>query len=133
MILGLGIDLVDIRRIEKLMQTHNARFLEKTFTKNEIEGAQKYTSLILKASYFAKRFAAKEAFAKAVGTGLSEEVTFLSIEISNLSSGKPYITLLNPTKDKLDKTYPNTKIKIDLSLSDEYPMAQACVIISTND
>lgn len=131
MIIGIGIDLVDIRRIQRLIDEQGTRFLEKTFTCGEIEGAHKYGTDRLRAAYFAKRFAAKEAFAKAVGKGFGEEVTFLGIEVYNKPSGQPCIELYGKTKEILHKSFDKVKIKIDLSLSDEYPMAQACVVIST--
>ncbi len=131
MIVGIGIDLVDIRRIQKLIDTQGTRFLEKTFTCREIEGANKYGTESLRAAYFAKRFAAKEAFAKAAGKGFGEDVAFLGIEVYNKSSGQPCIQLHGKTKEMLHLSFDKMKIKIDLSLSDEYPMAQASVIIST--
>lgn len=131
MILGIGIDVADIRRIQRLIDEHGDHFLEKTFTQKEIEGAQKYASPDLRAAYFTKRFAAKEAFAKALGTGFREDVTFLGMEVYNEESGRPCIQAIGKTKEKLAQSFSKVKIKIDLSLSDEYPMAQACVIIST--
>ncbi|UNM06228.1 MAG: holo-ACP synthase [Holosporaceae bacterium] len=133
MIIGIGTDLVDIRRIQRLIDAQGARFLEKTFTHSEIEGASKYGTDQLRASYFAKRFAAKEAFAKATGKGFGEDVAFLGIEVHSKPSGQPCIKLHGKTKEILYKSFDKVKIKIDLSLSDEYPMAQANVVISTDN
>lgn len=130
MIIGIGADLVDIRRIAALCEKHGEHFLKKTFTPEEILSADRYASADLRAAHFAKRFAAKEAFAKAVGTGLGEHVHFLDIFITRHASGKPILSVSGKTKAYLEKTYPNLNIKIDLTLSDEYPMAQAFVLLS---
>ena len=130
MVVGLGIDLVDIRRIERLITDHGSKFLEKTFTPEEIKQSEKYSAEKVKSSFFAKRFAAKEAFGKALGTGMTENVRFLDISVLSLPTGKPILEISGKTKEYIKKTFDNIKIKIDLSLSDEYPMAQACVIIS---
>lgn len=132
MILGIGTDLVDIRRIEALIQTHGEKFLEKTFTEEERRGSDRYSEERLQAMFFAKRFAAKEAFAKAVGCGFGENLRFLELSIENNSKGKPSFIVKGQSLKYVLECFTGKKIKIDLSLSDEYPMALAFVIISTD-
>ena len=132
MILGIGTDLVDIRRIEVLIQTHGQKFLEKTFTGEERLGSQRYSEQKLQSMFFAKRFAAKEAFSKAVGCGFGENLRFLDLSIENNSTGKPSFIVKGQSLKYVLECFTGKKIKIDLSLSDEYPMALAFVIISTD-
>ena len=121
MIHGIGTDIVDIRRIESVLKKNGDRFKEKIFSEAEIAAAKKIRDKKKKISYFAKRFAAKEAFAKATGKGIGEFAAFKDISIENEKSGKPFIKLRNK---KMSNIY--------VSLSDEYPYAQAFVVIGKN-
>ena len=128
MILGLGSDLIDIRRIEKTLERHGPRFIVRIFT--ELEQAKSERRAARAASY-AKRFAAKEACAKALGTGLSQGVFWRDMGVVNLPSGKPTMKLTGGALRRLEAMTPQGhKAKIDLSVTDEYPLAQAIVIIS---
>ncbi|HXR95091.1 MAG TPA: holo-ACP synthase [Rhizomicrobium sp.] len=128
MILGLGSDLIDIRRIEKTLERHGPRFIARIFT--EIERAKSERRSARAASY-AKRFAAKEACAKALGTGLSQGVFWRDMGVINLPSGKPTMKLTGGALKKLNSMIPpGHRAQIDLSITDEYPLAQAIVIIS---
>ncbi len=130
MILGIGTDMVNIQRIESILESDTAkRFQEKYFHPTEIEKANKFTSIKDKACSFAKRFAAKEAFVKALGTGVRKGVKLNDIYVVNNDMGCPFIQF-SPTVKKLIEKKTSNKVKIDLSLSDEYPMAVAFVIIS---
>ena len=121
-IFGAGIDLIEISRINKSIKNKN--FIDRIFSKSEI---QKARSLKIKSSYFAKRFAAKEAFSKAIGTGISEGISFKEISIVNNIKGKPIIKLSGKTKNIVLKKI--KKAKVHLSLSDEKKYAIAMVII----
>ncbi|HXL69873.1 MAG TPA: holo-ACP synthase [Rhizomicrobium sp.] len=128
MILGLGSDLIDIRRIEKTLERHGPRFIARIFT--DIEQAKSERRAARAASY-AKRFAAKEACSKALGTGLSQGVFWRDMGVANLPSGKPTMTLTGGALKRLNSMIPpGHKAQIDLSITDEYPLAQAIVIIS---
>jgi holo-[acyl-carrier protein] synthase len=128
MILGLGSDLIDIRRIEKTLERHGPRFIARIFT--DIEQAKSERRAARAASY-AKRFAAKEACSKALGTGLSQGVFWRDMGVVNLPSGKPTMKLTGGALIKLNSMIPpGHKAQIDLSITDEYPLAQAIVIIS---
>ena len=128
MILGLGSDLIDIRRIEKTLERHGPRFIARIFT--ELEQAKSERRAARAASY-AKRFAAKEACSKALGTGLSQGVFWRDMGVVNLPSGKPTMKLTGGALKKLNSMIPpGHKAQIDLSITDEYPLAQAIVIIS---
>ncbi|HEY5085290.1 MAG TPA: holo-ACP synthase [Rhizomicrobium sp.] len=128
MILGLGSDLIDIRRIEKTLERHGPRFIARIFT--DIEQAKSERRAARAASY-AKRFAAKEACSKALGTGLSQGVFWRDMGVVNLPSGKPTMKLTGGALKKLNSIIPpGHKAQIDLSITDEYPLAQAIVIIS---
>jgi holo-[acyl-carrier protein] synthase len=127
-ILGIGIDLVDIRRIEKTIERHGERFLARVFTVAERAKAERRTNRI---DTYAKRFAAKEAGAKALGTGFRRGVFFRDLGVVNLPSGKPTLELTGGALKRLQAiTPPGHEIQIDLALTDEYPMAQAMVVIS---
>ena len=128
MILGLGIDIVDIRRIEKSYKKYGECFLKKIFSDGEIKAADKYGSKKKWLAHFAKRFAAKEAVAKALGSGIGKDISFKDAVVSNLESGKPSISLIGRAEKKLKSMGSNPQI--DISLSDDYPIAQAVVIIS---
>ena len=123
MIIGLGLDIIDIRRIKKTFEKFGDKFKKKCFHKNEIlKSDTRFNSI----ESYAKRYAAKEACAKALGTGLAKGVFWKDIEVRNHNSGKPYIILHNRAKDilKNKKNY-----NIELSLSDEKDFALANVII----
>jgi holo-[acyl-carrier protein] synthase len=128
MILGLGNDLIDIRRIEKTIAAHGDRFLNRVFT--DIERAKSDRRAQRAASY-AKRFAAKEACAKALGTGLNHGVFWRDMGVVNLPGGKPTLALTGGAAARLAAiTPPGTRARIDLTITDDFPLAQAIVIIS---
>ena len=132
MIIGTGIDLVDSRRIAKLMDSHELRFLEKYFTAHERDHINKVSNTELRLLSIAKRFAAKEACAKALGTGFREGITMSSIEIHNNALGKPSLSLNGDALDFVENMLAKgTNYHIHLSLTDEPPYAQAQVIIET--
>ena len=128
MILGLGSDLCDIRRIEKTLEQHGERFIARLYT--DIERAKSEGRANRAASY-AKRFAAKEACAKALGTGLNHGVYWRDMGAVNLPGGKPTMALTGGALARLIAiTPPGHRALIDLSVTDDFPMAQAIVIIS---
>ena len=128
MILGLGNDLIDIRRIEKTIETHGERFLTRIYT--DIERAKSDRRANRSASY-AKRFAAKEACAKALGTGMNHGVYWRDMGVVNLPGGKPTMALTGGALKRLEKmTPPGHLAQIDLTITDDFPLAQAIVIIS---
>tara|TARA_Y100000590_G_C15518984_1_gene938580 strand:- start:473 stop:865 length:393 start_codon:yes stop_codon:yes gene_type:complete len=126
-ILGIGTDIVNIKRINKILQRNTGGFKKKVFSKSEINYCDKKKS---PASFYAKRYAAKEAFTKALGTGISKGVSLKNIEIFNDTRGKPEIKLKGELSNILKKRIKNNRYKIYLSLSDDNPWAQATVIIS---
>ena len=127
MILGIGSDLIDIRRIEKSLERHGERFVARIFT--EVEKARAENRAGRVASY-AKRFAAKEACSKALGSGISEGVFWRDMGVVNLPSGRPTMHLTGGAAEKLERlTPPNHRAVIHLTITDEFPMAQAFVII----
>jgi len=128
-ILGLGTDLCDIRRIEKLLERHGARFISRVFSACEQERAERRAHA--RAASYAKRFAAKEACAKALGTGFSQGVQLSDLRVVNLPSGQPGMELHGAALARLHAlTPPGHAPRVLLSLSDEYPYAYAQVIIS---
>jgi len=128
MILGIGNDLIDIRRIEKTIKKHGERFLNRVYT--DIERAKSDRRAQRAASY-AKRFAAKEACAKALGTGLNQGVYWRDMCVVNLSGGKPTMRLTGGALKRLEKITPKGhQPQIDLTITDDFPLAQAIVIIS---
>ncbi len=128
MIIGLGTDLLDIRRIEQTLERFGERFCARIFTDTERQRCGRH---INRAARFAQRYAAKEACAKALGTGFREGVFWRDIMVDNLPSGKPYLTLAGGALEKLEQlTPPGMTAAIELSLTDEYPFAQAVVLIS---
>lgn len=128
MIIGMGSDLVDIRRIEKAIERHGERFIERIYTGIEREKAEGRATRI---DTYAKRFAAKEACAKALGTGFRRGVFFRDLGVVNLPSGRPTMALTGGALEQLKRITPEGfQARIDLSLTDEYPLAQAFVIIS---
>ncbi len=127
MILGIGSDLIDIRRIEKSLERHGERFVARIFT--EIEKARADGRAGRAASY-AKRFAAKEACSKALGSGISEGVFWRDMGVVNLPSGKPTMHLTGGAAAKLERLVPpEHRAVIHLTITDEFPIAQAFVII----
>ena len=129
MIIGTGIDLVDSRRIQKLLDTHGERFLNKYFTPHEIEHVQSLTEANQSLS-LAKRFAAKEACAKALGCGFRDGIAMIQMEVGNNDQGKPIMTLSGNALDFLNTLIPDNKTAaLHLSLTDEPPYAQAQLLI----
>ena len=122
-IFGVGTDIVKNSRIKKLIK--NKKFINRIFTSSEIKDSKKIKHKIL---FFSKRFAAKEAFAKSLGTGFTHNINFKDINISNKKSGKPYLTLSNNLKVILKRKLKLRKFKIFLSLSDEREYSVAYVI-----
>ena len=121
-IFGVGTDIVKNSRIKKLIK--NKKFINRIFTSSEIKDSKKIKHKIL---FFSKRFAAKEAFAKSLGTGFTHNINFKDINISNKKSGKPYLTLSNNLKVILKRKLKLRKFKIFLSLSDEREYSVAYV------
>ena len=130
MILGTGIDLLDIRRLEKIMANHQERFKERYFTPNEIKTAEARQKAGTDTLAFGKRYAAKEACAKALGTGFIEGIFMKDIEVVNDPLGKPSLTLYGGALARLEEMVPSGMTPVlHLSLTDEPPYAQAQVII----
>jgi holo-[acyl-carrier protein] synthase len=130
MILGLGSDLTDIRRIERTIARHGDRFLERVFTPIERQKAERRTER-LRAATYAKRFAAKEAASKALGTGFSHGVFWRDLGVVNLSTGQPTLRLTGGAAARLAAiTPPGHAAHVALTMTDEYPYAQAQVIIT---
>jgi holo-[acyl-carrier protein] synthase len=128
MIIGIGSDIVDIRRIEQTLERFGERFLERIFTDQERRKAESRTNAV---ATYAKRFAAKEACAKALGTGFRAGVFFRDLGVVNLPGGKPTLKLTGGAAQRLAAITPaGMTAQIDLTLTDEYPLAQAFVIIS---
>jgi holo-[acyl-carrier protein] synthase len=128
MIIGLGSDLVDIRRIEKTLARHGERFTHRLFTDKERMKAEGRAN---RASTYAKRFAAKEACSKALGTGFRKGVFWKDMGVSNLPSGQPTMIFTGGALARLEAITPKGFIaQISLTITDEYPLAQAVVIIS---
>ena len=123
-ILGIGVDVVNNRRIQLLIK--NQTFIKRTFGPNELKFSK---NKINRKNFFAKRFAAKEAFSKALGTGVAKGINFKEIIILNEKNGKPYIKLIDETKKAVDNKLKIKNYKISLSLSDEDKYAVAFVTI----
>ncbi len=127
MILGIGSDLIDIRRIETTFERHGQRFVTRVFTAEEKAKAERKPS---PAAVYAKRFAAKEACCKALGTGLRKGVFFKDMGVVNLPTGQPTMILTGGAKGQLDFLTPSgMKARIHLTITDDYPLAQAFVVI----
>ena len=124
-IYGIGTDIANINRIKKSLKNKN--FVNRLFDKNEIKKCNNQANI---ANCYAKRFAAKEAFSKAIGTGISKGINFNEIIVHNIKSGKPGIRLLGNTKRIVNKILNKKKFNIFLSLSDDKPFAVATVVIS---
>jgi holo-[acyl-carrier protein] synthase len=127
-IVGIGNDICDIRRIEKSLERFGDRFVNRVFT--DVEKGKAARRPFTRAGTLAKRFAAKEAFSKAVGTGFKRGVFMKDIGVANLPSGQPTLALTGGAKARLDALAPEGHaIDIHLTLTDEYPWAQAFVIL----
>ena len=124
-IYGIGTDIVSVDRIKNSLK--NKDFIKRIFNEKEILKCKKVNNSI---NCYAKRFAAKEAFSKALGTGISNGINLNEIVILNKKSGKPYISIIGQTKKTLKKKFKNKNSKISLSLSDEKKYAVAFVTIS---
>ena len=128
MIIGLGSDIVDVRRIARSIERYGERFLARIYTPIERAKAEKRAN---KVETYAKRFAAKEACSKALGTGFRSGVFWRDMGVVNLASGRPTMTLTGGALKRLQAiTPPGCEAKINVSLSDEGPTAQAIVIIT---
>jgi len=128
MILGIGSDIVDVRRIEQTIARHGERFLARIFTEVERATAERRAR---RAETYAKRFAAKEACAKALGTGFRAGVFFRDMGVVNLASGRPTMALTGGALARLAAITPKGYApRIDVTITDEGPMAQAFVLIS---
>ena len=123
-IIGNGVDIIKNSRINSSIKIKD--FLNRIFTKKEIEQGKKLKNKI---NFYAKRFAAKEAFVKAIGTGFRYDINFIDIEIKNYKNGKPYISLSKKLKNFLKKKFKIQKFKVFLSLSDEKEYSIAFVVI----
>ena len=129
MIIGIGTDIIDNRRIKKTLDRFGEKFKKRCFSKNEI---QKSENRFQEVNSFAKRYAAKEACAKALGTGLARGVFWKDIEVINNKFGKPYIMLHKKALNRFNKLS-ESKIKIEVSLSDEVNYSIANVIIVNDE
>jgi holo-[acyl-carrier protein] synthase len=129
MILGIGNDLIDIRRIERTLERFGERFVARVFTEVEQQKSERRAA---RAASYAKRFAAKEACAKALGTGVPRAgVHWRHMGVVNLATGKPTMALSGGAKKRLAEMTPEgMTAQIDVTLTDDYPLAQAIVIIS---
>src|SRR4051812_4193521 len=128
MILGIGSDLIDIRRVEKTIARHGERFIGRVFTDLERAKAERRKNRV---DTYAKRFAAKEACAKALGTGLRAGVFWRDMGVVNLPSGRPTMKLTGGALARLEAITPaHHDARIDITITDEGPMAQALVIIT---
>ncbi len=131
MIVGLGVDLCDIRRIERALEKYGERFTRRCFTPVERAKADGRKA---RAATYAKRFAAKEACAKALGTGIRQGVWWRDMGVVNLPGGRPTMVLTGGALARLQVLTPvGFEARIDLSITDDWPLAQAFVIISAHD
>jgi holo-[acyl-carrier protein] synthase len=128
MILGIGNDIIDARRVGKVIERHGERFLSRIFTDVERAKAERRKNRV---ETYAKRFAAKEACAKALGTGIRQGVWWRDMGVVNLPSGRPTMRLTGGALKRLEALTPKGhSAQIDLTITDDGPMAQAIVIIS---
>jgi holo-[acyl-carrier protein] synthase len=128
MILGIGSDIIDIRRVERTLERFGRRFVDRIFTEIEQKKSDRRAN---RAASYAKRFAAKEACSKALGTGFRKGVFWRDLGVVNLASGKPTLMLTGGAAVRLAEiTPPGMRAQIDLSITDDFPQAQAIVIIS---
>ncbi|MFC0243142.1 holo-ACP synthase [Rhodopseudomonas telluris] len=132
MIIGIGSDLIDITRIAKVIERHGERFTDRIFTETErARAARRDQQPKLVAATYAKRFAAKEACSKALGTGIRQGVWWRDMGVVNQRGGRPTMVLTGGAKARLDALTPaGMTAQIDLSITDEWPLAQAFVVIS---
>ena len=129
MIIGLGSDLCNIERIQNSLDRFGERFVNRVFT--DIERAKAERRTLTRAGTYAKRFAAKEAFSKAVGTGFKRGVFMKDIGVVNLASGQPTLALTGGAKERLDAMVPaGHAARIHLTMTDDHPFAQAFVVIT---
>ncbi|OLP58595.1 holo-ACP synthase [Xaviernesmea oryzae] len=127
MIIGIGSDLIDIRRIEKSLDRFGERFVARCFTDVEIAKSERRAN---RAASYAKRFAAKEACSKALGTGLAQGVFWKDMGVVNLPGGKPTMVLTNGAAERLSAITPaGHEAFVHLTITDDFPLAQAFVII----
>ena len=127
MILGVGTDLLDIRRLERTLERWGERFCQRVYTDLERSRCDGHVN---RAARYAQRYAAKEACAKALGTGFRQGVAWRDMEIDNLRSGKPFMRLSGGAASHLRSlTPPGLSPSVELSLTDEYPFAHALVVI----
>jgi len=127
-ILGIGSDLIDIRRVERTLERFGTRFTDRVFTDIERRRSDRRAT---RAASYAKRFAAKEACSKALGTGLRKGVFWRDMGVVNLPGGKPTVQLTGGALARLKSmTPPGMQAQIDLTMTDDFPLAQAFVIIS---
>jgi holo-[acyl-carrier protein] synthase len=128
MIIGIGSDITDVRRVAKVIERHGERFLGRVFTETERAKAERRKNRV---ETYAKRFAAKEACAKALGTGIRAGVWWRDMGVVNLPSGRPTMQLTGGALKRLQALTPSGhEARIDLTITDEGPTAQAFVIIS---
>jgi holo-[acyl-carrier protein] synthase len=127
-VLGLGNDLIDIRRVERSLQRFGQRFVDRVFT--EIE-QKKSDGRMNRAASYAKRFAAKEACSKALGTGIRRGVHWRTMGVVNLPSGRPTMELTGGAKARLEQMTPAGMVaQVHLTITDDFPLAQAIVLIT---
>jgi holo-[acyl-carrier protein] synthase len=128
-IIGIGVDLCDIRRIETVLARHGSRFTERVFTAAERARAERRTEK-LRAGTYAKRFAAKEAASKALGTGFAQGVYFADLGVTNLPGGQPSMRFTGGAAERLARLLPRGMVaRVHVSMTDEYPYAYAQVMI----
>jgi holo-[acyl-carrier protein] synthase len=128
LILGIGSDLIDIRRVERTLERFGTRFIDRVFTETERKRSDRRAG---RAASYAKRFAAKEACSKALGTGLRKGVFWRDMGVVNLPGGKPTVRLTGGALARLNSMTPaGMTAQIDLTITDDFPLAQAFVIIS---
>lgn len=127
MIIGIGNDTIDIRRVEKVLERHGVRFTSRIFTDIEVRKSERRHQ---RAASYAKRFAAKEACSKALGTGIRGGVFWRDMGVVNLPSGQPTMTLTGGAAERLATLVPpGHRSQIHLTITDDFPLAQALVII----
>ena len=129
MIIGIGTDLTNIKRIQRILDRYGDRFKERIFSEGEQKKAESRRN---EAETYAKRWAAKEACSKALGTGLRMGIAWRDMTVTNLKSGQPIMTVSGWAQDRLDSITPEGHIpKIHVSLTDDYPWAQAFIVIES--
>ncbi len=129
MVFGVGTDLVDVTRFERLLSLYQERFILRFFHSKEILRPSSL-SLRQRALHYSKRYAAKEAFVKAMGWGFGAEVGTKDIWVENAASGRPLLKMEKPLEIRVKEDFPGYAFQVHLSLTDEYPYAQAVAIIS---